>query len=194
MFQQMKNAGKRALLALVVSTGLAASPAMAAVISFNPTTVNTAVGSTTAIEVRIAGLAAGQDLGAFDINVLFDASQLSLASYTLGNGLGDLAAFDAFEFSAGAIAAGVFNLAEVSFLADLGVQADAFTLATLNFTSLHHGASALSFGGVTLGDAFGNAVTADTVNATVTAIPEPASVYLMLSALALMGLTRRARK
>ena len=185
---------KRIAIALVLSSGLVAVPGMATVLSFSPASTTAAVGANVAVEVRVEGLGPAQDLAAFDFKVLFDASKLSFSSYTLGNGLGDLGLFEALDFSAGTVASGVLNLAEVSFLFDLGAQGDSFTLATLNFTSLVDGGSMLSFMNATLSDAFGNALTASTGSAAVTAVPEPGTPYLLMSVLVLMGFVRRARK
>ncbi|MEO7493961.1 MAG: cohesin domain-containing protein [Massilia sp.] len=194
MSENILRFAQRCALALLLTSGLCALPAKAAVLSFNPATTSTAVGATTSVDVRIGGLGGTLDLAAFDLNVLFDASKLSFSSYTLGGSLGDTTLLEAFDFSAGKLAVGVLNLAEVSFLSDLGAQTDGFVLATLNFTALRHGVSTLSFGAVTLSDAFGDPLTASATSAAVSAIPEPGSAYLVLTAFILLGLMRRARK
>jgi len=82
---------------------------------------------------------------------------------------------------------GLVNVFELSF--DLpddlnNLQADTFTLATLNFTGLAGGTSTLSLTVNSLGDADGNSLTTTLTNDSVqvtapaTPVPEPSSILL----------------
>ncbi|MBY0243117.1 MAG: cohesin domain-containing protein [Burkholderiaceae bacterium] len=185
---------KTALSACLLAAGILSAPAMATTISFSPSAANVGIGGNVAVDVRVSGLGAGTDLGAFDLNVLFDASLLNLTGYALGASLGDTSLFEALDISLGNTAAGKFNLSEISLLSDLSAQQDAFTLATLYFSGAAVGSSALSLGDVLLGDAFGNALPADLQGASVTSVPEPHNLALFLAGLALAGAVRRQRK
>lgn len=194
MFNHVLNNARKALTACLLAASAIAAPAMASTISFTPASTGVTVGGNVAVDVRVAGLDSGADLGAFDFNVLFNSGVLNLTGYTLGAALGDLGAFEALDVGLGNAASGVFNLAEVSLLSDLSSQQDAFTLATLYFTAVAAGNSALSLGEVVLGDAFGGLLAADLGGASVSAVPEPQGLLLFLSCLALLAATRRMRK
>lgn len=185
---------KTALSACLLAAGILSAPAMATTISFSPSAASVGIGGNVAVDVRVSGLGAGTDIGAFDLNVLFDASLLNLTGYALGASLGDTSLFEALDISLGNTAAGKFNLSEISLLSDLSAQQDAFTLATLYFSGAAVGSSALSLGDVVLGDAFGNALQADLQGASVTSVPEPHNLALFLAGLALAGAVRRQRK
>ena len=193
--QQTMNASRKAALAaLLLAAGPLCAPAMATTIGFTPSSATVGVGGSVAVDVRIAGLDAGADLGAFDLNVLFDATKLNLTGYTLGASLGNTSLFEAIDTSLGNTAAGKFNLSEISLLSDLSAQQDGFTLATLYFSGAALGASALSFSDVVLGDAFGNSLPAGLQGASVSTVPEPHNLALFLAGLALASAVRRQRK
>lgn len=185
---------RKALTVCLLAASAIGAPAMASTISFVPGAASVAVGGNVAVDVRISGLDSGAELGAFDFNVLFNSGVFNLTGYTLGAALGDVAAFEALDVGLGNAAVGVFNLAEISLLSDLSAQPNAFTLATLYFTAVAAGNSALSLGDVVLGDAFGGLLAADLGGASVSAVPEPQGLLLFLSCLALLGATRRMRK
>ena len=194
MFNMIRKQARKALTASLLAASVIGAPAMATTLSFVPSSGTVGIGNSVAVDVRLTDLTAGADLGAFDFNVLFNASVFSLTGYTLGSALGDLSSFEAFDFSAGHSASGVFNLAEVSLLSDLSSQHDSFTLATLHFTALTRGDSALSLGGVVLGDANGGALSAGLTGATISAVPEPETLLMFMSGLGLLGLAYRRRQ
>lgn len=186
---------KKSLIAAVLAGALAA-PAWSASLDFVPTSASFAEGSSVSVDVVISGLAAGEQLGAFDLVVSFDPAFVGLSAYQLGNQLGDSALFESIDASAGSLAAGRFNLAQISFLWDLTTQPAAFTLATLTFNGLAAGQTALSFSDVTLGDALGAPLAADLGSTllNVTAVPEPGTSAMLLAGLGLLGLMARRRK
>ena len=190
----IRTHARKALTACLLAASAFGAPAMASTISFSPDVASVTVGGSVAVDVRVFGIGSGIDLGAFDFNVLFNSGVLSLTGYTLGAALGDVGAFEALDAGLGHTASGVFNLAEISLLSDLSPQQDAFTLATLYFTAVAAGNSALSLGDVVLGDAFGGALAADLGSAAVSAVPEPQGLLLFVSCLALLFATRRMRK
>jgi len=194
MFNLIQRSASKAIAACAIAATFIAAPASATTLSFVPSSNQVAVGGNVAVDIRISDIGAGDDLGVFDFNVLFNASVLNLTGYALGTGLGDVNSGDGFDFGAGSIGSGKFNLAELSFLSDLSSQASSFSLGTLYFTSVGAGSSLFSFSDVVLGDAFGNALTADLGNATISAVPEPQTVFLFLSGLGLVALLRRKQQ
>ena len=188
----IKTIAKRA--AIAAATLLASAPLWAATLSLQPSTASVAQGGSFTVDLLVSDLGTGDDLGSFDLSVLFDASVLQLNGYTLGTGLGDTAAGEALDASAGLTASGSLNLSQVSFLWDLSSQASSFKLASLTFNAAQVGNSALSISGVTLGDAWGSSLNATTVASAVAvtaAVPEPETLALMLAGLGVVGVALR---
>ena len=175
--------------------GALATPAWSASLDFVPTTGAFAEGSSLNVDVVISGLAVGEQLSTFDLVVNFDPAHVGFSGYQLGGLLGDLALFESVDASAGSLAAGRFNLAQISFLENLPMQPATFTLVTLTFSGLAAGQTALTFSDVTLGDKWGAPLAAD-IGSTlidVTAVPEPGTPAMLLAGLGLLGLMARRR-
>ena len=179
------------------------APATAAVIQLLPTSPHAGTGDTVAIDIVVSGLGASV-VGDFDVDISFDPTKVSVHSYTLGPALGDVAAFDALDFSLGLLGPGLLNLAEVSLLSPASLdalQTEPFALATILFK-----VSALAVGETTdidiafvnaLGDGEGRpiAVTAlagsTLVGTDPRPVPEPAFTSLILAGVAWAACRRR---
>lgn len=179
---------KKLAFMVVVLCGLlmAGNSAMASVtLSFDPVTTAAAVGGPVTVNLNVSGLES-VDLGAYDLNVNYDSNILSFVGYTLGGGLGYTTG-DSLDFSWGDLGFGQINLSEVSMLSDLSAQGSSFTLATLTFTGIAGGSSALTISDITLGDANGDSIVPDSLgSANVNVVPIPAAAWLLGSCL--MGL------
>ncbi|HHD63186.1 MAG TPA: hypothetical protein ENK96_02220, partial [Desulfobulbaceae bacterium] len=125
MYKEMKKQLIVGTTALVIGGCIAAS-SQAAFLTWDPTTNNVVVGETFDVNIFVGGLQPGEDLAGFDIDALFDNSMLDFSGYTLYDGLGDLAAFEAEDWSDGDDGYGLANLTEVSYLYDLSAQPDSF--------------------------------------------------------------------
>lgn len=182
-----------------------ALPSYALSISLTPTTQTVDVGQTLQFDLVVSGLGAGvaPSLGTYDVDIGFDPGILGFTSAVFGDPiLGNQ--LDLFGFgSLNAITAGVgtVNLFELSFddPADLNsLQAENFTLATLSFTALTTGTSSLSINVNTIGDALGDPLTADVVDARATVnqtnpIPEPNGLALAIAGLLALAAIRARR-
>ena len=125
---------------LVVCLLAAAQLAGAAItLSFSPSSASFSDGDTFDVDLVIAGLNAGAPpaVGAFDLNIAYDAALLTAVGVTFGTSLGDLALE---ALSASDIATpGNVNVAEVSLLDTatlISTQLASFKLATISFTAL----------------------------------------------------------
>jgi hypothetical protein len=120
-----------------------------------PGLTNTNVGSSFSVDVVVSELDAGVPpagvplaVSDYDLDILFDDTLLDATGVTFFGGLGGPA--DSIQFSAipPTSAAGVVDLAEISFLAfsDLRLlQGDSFVLARLGFLAQAEGTSSLQF-------------------------------------------------
>jgi hypothetical protein len=177
-------------------------------IGFDPSIQDVSLGDPAAVEVFITGLGdySPPSLSAFDLEITYDPSILSMTTVIFGDPiLGDQ--LDLFGLGGNPqgvfnIAPGVENIFEISFdfPGDLeAFQASTFTLATLIFDTISPGSSLLSIYIYAISDASGYSLYGDTetgvINVTSTApIPEPATLLLLGSGMAGIGIVRRFRK
>jgi hypothetical protein len=167
------------LLALVLGVLLGGSSAHAISVAFDPASQTVQLGDTVTVGIKISGLTApgAPSLSAFDLDVSFNSSILSLASVSFGDPvLGDQLDLGGFgcSFLPGlycdtAAGVGSVNLFELSAdsSADLDLlQAADFILATLSFNTAGTGTSPLTLSLNSLvssenRDQFGNACDPD---------------------------------
>jgi hypothetical protein len=186
----------------VILAGLAlfvVASAQGMVISFSPPSQTTGLGGNGSVDIVVSGRG-GVSVGAFSFDVLFDSSIISALSIVFGDRLGDplLEAFSTGDVSV----PGTASLAEVSFLLTSDLDAlqttDSFVLATLNYTAVGVGSTALTFSGIEISDGDGNLVAGVTGSTgaveVVRSVPEPGTMALVLACLAAAGLLTRLRQ
>lgn len=186
---------KRTLLAAALGL-LAAFPAQAITLSVQPANTAAQVGDSFSVDLLISGLDAGvaPSLASFDLDLGFDAALLAFQSASFGTGLDVLGLG---SVSGTTLSAGALNLFEISLdsATDLNdLQGDSFVLASVTFQALAAGLSNLSLNVNALADADANALVASVQDGAVTlaAVPEPATLGLLLPGLWLLSRGRAA--
>lgn len=167
-------------------------------LSVTPSATNVQVGDTFSVDLVVSGLGdlTAPSLGAYDVDLGFDAGVLSFVSVGFGAGL-DVNGLGSDQ--AATAGTGTVNLYELSYdsaddLDDL--QPGSFSLATLTFQVLAVGTSALDLNVNAFADSNGDEFLTVTLgNGSVTAVPEPANALLMLLGLLPVALAaRRTRR
>lgn len=179
-------------------------PAQAVIIKVTPMQSNTVTGSVVGVNLDITGL--GQDsapsVGGYDIGLSFDPSILKLKAVYFGDPLlGDqLDLFGLGSLQLMSPQAGMVNLVQISLdlPADLdAMQAQAFTLARIEFDAIGVGTTTLGLQLNALADANGDALSAQLQGGLLgvagggsepgTSVPEPDTAILLLAGLACIG-------
>ncbi|MDM8536058.1 PEP-CTERM sorting domain-containing protein [Desulfobacterales bacterium HSG17] len=193
----MKKISTIAIIILAVSTFFI-SQAYAVSLSLKPLTSFFEVGSLAEVDLVVSDLG-NEDIAGFDLNIVHNPSVIDFAYYTLGDGLGNIAAGEAEDWSMGNMGNGTINLAELSWLFDLSFQADTFKLATLYFTGAGEGTGFLGFSDAILSGVYGDSLDATYKGADVSVkpvqpIPEPATMFLLGFGLTGIGFVKRKHK
>ncbi len=198
----VKNIAANVFAAWLLSYSLVSN---AVLISIEPVSQEVTVGSPVAVDVRVSGLGDGTapSVGAFDFTLTYDSDILCLISVVFGPFLGDPALFQAIT-TVDDTGPGSIRLVELSLLeADPvtcflcippfldALQPANFTLATLTFDTLSIGTSLLDFSSVILSDAFGIGLTTDIGNSSVSAVPAPSSLGMLVLGLTILVLMHR---
>jgi hypothetical protein len=170
-------------------------------IGFDPISQTVPVGNTAEVALVIEGLGNGSEpsVSIFDLKVNFDSAILDFDSVVFGDpvlgdqldllGLGSDTSFDD-------TVAGSVNLFELSsdWPLDLDIfQAGNFTLATLTFNTLAVGFSPLEISIIALGDSWGDPLSATVENGSISPVPEPATILLLVSGMAGLGVFGRKK-
>lgn len=192
---------KSTLIGIIGLVMILCGNAFATSLFFDPSAPVLNLNEIATINVQISGLGdgVGPNLGAFDLGISYDASVLTLQSFSFSNYLG----YPTDSFTFGSIGSGLLSAQEVSFLPDAvlaSLQPAAFSLLSMEFKTIGLGTSLLSFQKGDLSDGLGQFLLADLRQAAVsvvqepTPVPEPAT-WLLVSAgmLMVMSYTRQRR-
>lgn len=189
--------------------------ALAVSLSLSPASTSAVTGDIVTLDLVISGLGnhAPASLGAFDVDITYDAAVLALNAYAYGNFLGDILLGEALEAGGGDLG-GIIDLAEISLLdadptsgpAGFGpflddIQPDSFILATLEFSVVALAPSTNTIVTIdtnyVLGDGYGNPLTVDSLTDAViynrsTIVPEPTTFVLF--GLGIIGLVKGKKR
>lgn len=187
-----------ALLTVTVS-------ANAATLSLVPDATTITVGSTFNVDLLITLDESNElpnYLGAYDADLSFDSSKITLGDVTFGGKLGDGASGESWQdFSISATGANIYELSLLEtdavncnfcvapYLSDLQTQA-AFKLATFVFEAQAEGTVNFDLIAYALGDGFGESISttlSSMPSVQVTSVPLPSAAFLFLSILPIFG-------
>lgn len=168
------------VLLLAAVAQLAPRGAAAVSISLVPSASSVNVGDALSVTLEASALA-GDAIGAFDVDVGFDAARFSLVGVSFGGALGDEGLGEQVtDFASGA---GSVNVAAVSLLdpaALAALQSEPVALVTLTFQAVGAGAAAFTLDAALLSDAFAAALAIESqTGAAVEVVPEPALALLL---------------
>lgn len=196
----MKKIISKSVAAACLVTGmLGAGSANAVYINVVPLTSTVGAGGNVQVDFIVGDLTdnTAPSLGAYDLDVVFDAALLQYSGISWGNQLDQLQLGSLALLDDSAASGGHLNVFEVSYddIATLDAQqSGSFTLFSLFFNALAVGESQIDVDVLSLGDAEGNALTADQVSgAGVAVVPVPAALPLLISGLVLVGARIRRR-
>lgn len=155
------------------------------VLSIDPATQSVTRGDPVSFNIDIAGLGNGLALGTYDLSLSFDPSLLVYSGIQFGTQLDLFGLGDIQSVTPGTGHVEIFELSLDS-AADLNkLQSSAFTLATVTFNTLATGLGATGLSVYALGDASGNAISAQVNGASVSinAVPLPPALLLFAGGL-----------
>jgi hypothetical protein len=138
----------RFVAAALLAGVFASQSASAITIEMLPASSDAFVGDTISIDVVVSGLAApqaGEIVSAFDLDVLYDPAILNATSISFGAALG---LSDVDTFTSSIYSPGRLDFANVSLLLNdqlAALQGDSILLASLSFSAIGIGSSALTF-------------------------------------------------
>lgn len=182
-------------LLLVLGGSLGAPSVHAITLGFSPSSQTVNVGGLFTTDVVVSGLETGFDeiISAFDFIVTYDASRLSANPVVFGTDLSSTDPFFSFQDSDLSLP-GEILLSELSLSSDADLQAyqgDSVILATLSFTGLGLGTSALDFSfpnvvglNFTSLALTANAGSVQVSGGNVAPVPEPSTLLLCATGLA----------
>lgn len=196
---------QRTLGAALLSLGLAAAPAHALSISVVPSTTSAESGAAVSMSIVVDGLdAANEIVGAFDLDLVYDATLFDFGAATFGSAFGD----PSLRFEDAIASPGRIDLFLLTFLFDdelAALQGDSVTLATLGFVARAPGSGTFALDpqaapGIAVNGYDAALLAFDAVNAATVRVtppvnvPEPSSA--LLAALGLFGVlgARAARR
>lgn len=173
--------------------------AISSSLSLVPSTTNIDVLDTVMLDIVISDRD-GALVGAYDVDVSYDATLISFDSYGLGSSLG--APTFSIDNSLGDSGTGV-NVSELSLLSssELGAEqiTDSLILASLTFQGLDNGSAVFDISRQLFSDDLGNVLPITTLNsATVrigaAPIPEPSTFLLLSGGMATLAFYARRKK
>jgi len=165
------------------------APATAATISFVPGSFSGNVGDSFFFDIRLDGLAPGEGVSGFDLDVVFDAGILSLDNVAFGEALG---ALDTEQLTSTIVSPGRIDLASVSLLSEatlLALQPGDVILARITFAAIGGGTSPVVFDDVAApgllllaADGLSELIITDISNASakINSVPEPMTSILLI--------------